>query len=35
VETAPSPTSNTPNLPSAGLIDAACVTGENYIIRRC
>ena len=33
VETAPSPTSNTPNLPSAGLIDAACVTAENYIIR--
>jgi SAM-dependent methyltransferase len=34
VETAPSPTSNTPNLPSAGLIDAACVTAENYIIRK-
>lgn len=33
VETAPRPTSKTPSLPLAGLIDTACVTAENYIIR--
>ena len=33
VETAPRPTSRMPSLPLAGLIDTACVTAENYIIR--
>ena len=33
VETAPRPTSKMPSLPLAGLIDTACVTAENYIIR--
>jgi len=34
VETAPRPTSSMPSFPSADLIDDACVTTENYIIRR-
>jgi SAM-dependent methyltransferase len=33
VETAPRPTSRIPSFPLAGLIDIACVTAENYIIR--
>jgi ubiquinone/menaquinone biosynthesis C-methylase UbiE len=33
VLTAPSPTSNTPNLPPAGAIGKPLVTAENYIIR--